>query len=137
MTSSLNKTVFFQSLFSAVSTTAIVLLSKKQDGEGELMRIFLKTKGAAYRFAVTICDQSNIYSLVWEHVGSDLFCFSVLLCFFVWFFSVLTFNVFLCFIFCILFFCISVLLGFCFSDFNSGEKKRYKGKKLGSYAHKF
>ena len=60
MTSLLNMIVFFLSLFSDVSATVKMFLYKTQDGEGELVRIFLKTKGAAYRFAMTICDQNEI-----------------------------------------------------------------------------
>ena len=60
MTSPLKEVIFFLSLFAGVSATAKVLLSKMQEVEGELVRFFLKTKGSACRFAVTICDREEV-----------------------------------------------------------------------------
>ena len=71
MTSSLKKIIFFLSPFSGVSATVKVLISKKQEVEGDLVRFFFKTKGSACRFAVTICDRKYYRGAVQMSVMAD------------------------------------------------------------------
>ena len=71
MKSSLKEVIFFLSLFSGVSAMAKVLLSKKQEVEGEVVRFFSKTKGSAYRFAVTICDRLEKLGCFVNEVGRN------------------------------------------------------------------